>query len=113
MQPPLGDDCFHITAGVQSAENPSIRSTDDVENAVRKTVKDQASHFAKTDGIKLCATHTMAVAGKKILGKLQPQTGLLVFIPIVGIPQVSADERMSYEHGHRRIRGTFFRRQLR
>ena len=73
MSSPFGDDCFGIAAGMEDAENPDFRSTDDVENAVRKRIKVQASHVGKTDGIKLCVAHKMAIVGKKIFGKLQPQ----------------------------------------
>src|ERR1700691_3946783 len=103
MPPPFGDKCLGVAAGVQNAENPDIRSADYVENAVRKTVEIHASHVDKTDSIKLWVAHKRTIVGRKIFGKLQPQTGLLVFIPIVGVPQVSRDERMSFEHDHRRI----------
>src|SRR5437867_4503306 len=113
MPPPCGEECLDVAAGVEHCEQPDLRWTDDVEKAVWKAVKIQAAHPGKADGIQLRVINEVAVVRKKICGKFPPQTRLLLLIPIVSVPQVSAYEGMSYERGHRRIRGTSFWRQLR
>jgi hypothetical protein len=82
-------------AGVQDGEQPDFRCLDEVRKAAGKTVEVQASHIGETDCMKLRVANQAAVAKKEINGKLQPQTRLLVFIPVEDFAWVSANDWMS------------------
>jgi hypothetical protein len=91
----LGEDCFGVPTGVEYGQQPNLRRTDYVKQAVRKAVEIQAAHIRKADGIKFCIVNKLTKVRTKISGKSQSQARLLVFVPVDGVPEISADQRMS------------------
>jgi hypothetical protein len=84
IPPPFDEDAFSVAAGVQDGEQPDFRCLDEEKKAVGKTSEVQASYIGKTDCMKLRVANQASVAEKEISGKLQTQTGLLVFVPVEG-----------------------------
>src|SRR5687768_16119123 len=94
MRPPLGEHCCRVTTGMRNGEQPDFRRSDDVVKTVRKAVEVQSAHVVKPDGVELCIAGETTVAVEEVLGKFKPQARLLVFIPVDGVADVSAKERM-------------------
>ena len=101
--PPFGKNLFTIPAGVKHGEHTQFIRLHHIKNSVRKTVKVHAADVGEADGIEQRALAKFSIDAEKFLAELAAQSGKLILIPIVGVLQVSPDERMSFERGHLRI----------
>jgi hypothetical protein len=95
MFPAFGQQRLYVATGMEYGEQPNFLRSNGVEDTVGKAIEIQPSHVRKADRIEFRPTNKVTVVLKKIASELVPQTGLLVLIPVIGIPQVTAYEGVS------------------
>ena len=100
VPPPFSKNCLGVAAGVEHGQQPDFRLVDDVEQAARETLEVQTADIGKADGVKRRVAQEAAVMGKQFTREFQPQSGLLVFVPVDGLADVSTNERMPSQRAH-------------